>query len=170
MRPGCGHPSNFPPIPGMPVPPFEWCGKKNCVLSADVLREPPVTSNTWARPIRMDSGVVMARQVITTLIDDLDGKKADRTVEFSLDGINYTIDLSEANAGKLRKALDPFINAGTRLGRSGRIPARRTAPSRTASSRDENRLIREWALANGHQISERGRIPQSVTDAYRAAN
>jgi hypothetical protein len=113
----------------------------------------------------------MARQVITTLIDDLDGKKADRTVEFSLDGINYTIDLSEANAGKLRKALDPFITAGTRLGRgAGRIPARRTAPSRTAGSRDENRSIREWAQANGHQISERGRIPQSVTDAYRAAN
>ena len=115
----------------------------------------------------------MARQVITTLIDDLDGKKADRTVEFSLDGVNYTIDLSEANAGKLRKALDPYINAGTRIGRAGtgRIPARRGAtPGRTAGSRDENRLIREWAVANGHQISERGRIPQSVTDAYRAAN
>jgi Lsr2 len=115
----------------------------------------------------------MARQVITTLIDDLDGKAADRTVEFSLDGISYTIDLSEANAGKLRKALDPFITAGTRLGRSNstsRIPGRRGVPSRTASSRDENRLIREWAQANGHQISERGRIPQSVTDAYRAAH
>ena len=112
----------------------------------------------------------MARQVITTLIDDLDGKKADRTVEFSLDGISYTIDLSEANAGKLRKALDPYINAGTRLGRgSGRVVSRRGAPTRTAGSRDENRLIREWALANGHQISERGRIPQSVTDAYRAS-
>src|SRR3954451_21155199 len=61
----------------------------------------------------------MARQVITTLIDDLDGKPADRTVEFSLDGTSYTIDLSEANAGKLRKALDPFIEAGTRLGRGG---------------------------------------------------
>jgi hypothetical protein len=114
----------------------------------------------------------MARQVITTLIDDLDGKKADRTVEFSLDGINYTIDLSEANAGKLRKALDPFISAGTRLGRSGvaRINGRRGLPGRTASSRDENRSIREWAQANGHQISERGRIPQSVTDAYRSAH
>ena len=112
----------------------------------------------------------MARQVITTLIDDLDGKKADRTVEFALDGTSYTIDLSEANAGKLRKALDPYINAGTRLGRAGgRIPARRVTTGRTAGSRDENQLIREWAVANGHQISERGRIPQSVTDAYRAA-
>jgi hypothetical protein len=120
----------------------------------------------------MDLGVVMARQVITTLIDDLDGKKADRSVEFSLDGINYTIDLSEANAGKLRKALDPYINAGKRMGRStGRVSPRRGAGGgRTAGSRDENRQIREWASANGHQISERGRIPQSVTQAYRAAN
>ncbi|GIF13102.1 histone-like nucleoid-structuring protein Lsr2 [Actinoplanes teichomyceticus] len=115
----------------------------------------------------------MARQVITTLIDDLDGKKADRTVEFSLDGISYTIDLSEANAGKLRKALDPYITAGTRLGRTpagGRAPARGAAPARTAGSRDENRLIREWAIRNGHKISERGRIPQEVSNAYRAAH
>jgi hypothetical protein len=114
----------------------------------------------------------MARQVITTLIDDLDGKKADRTVEFSLDGVSYTIDLSESNAGKLRKALDPYISAGTRLGRTAsRIPARgAAAPARTAGSRDENRLIREWAIANGHKISERGRIPQEVSNAYRAAH
>ena len=114
----------------------------------------------------------MARQVITTLIDDLDGEKADRTVEFSLDGVSYTIDLSEENAGKLRKALDPYINAGTRLGRatSGRIPVRGAAPVRSAGSRDENKLIREWAISNGHKISERGRIPQDVSKAYRAAH
>jgi hypothetical protein len=113
----------------------------------------------------------MARQVITTLIDDLDGKKADRTVEFSLDGTAYTIDLSEANAGKLRKALDPFINAGTRVGRgSGRRQSATVTAGRTAGSRDENKAVREWASRNGHQISERGRIPQSVSDAYRAAH
>src|SRR3954462_1837022 len=113
----------------------------------------------------------MARQVITTLIDDLDGKKADRTVEFSLDGASYTIDLSDANAGKLRKALDPFISAGTRVGRSsGRARHVGAVTSgRTAGSRDENKAIRDWAASNGHQISERGRIPQSVSDAYRAA-
>jgi hypothetical protein len=116
----------------------------------------------------------MARQVITTLIDDLDGKKADRTVEFSLDGTSYTIDLSEANAGKLRKALDPFIAAGTRVGRgSGRGSARNAGAggsARSGSSRDENKAIRDWASRNGYQISERGRIPQSVTSAYREAH
>ena len=112
----------------------------------------------------------MARQVITTLIDDLDGKKADRTVEFSLDGTSYTIDLSDANAGKLRKALDPFIAAGTRVGRASARAVRTSGPARPAGSRDENKLIRDWALQNGHQISERGRIPQSVTSAYRQAH
>jgi hypothetical protein len=115
----------------------------------------------------------MARRVITTLIDDLDGKKADRTVEFALDGTSYTIDLSEANAGKLRKALDPFIAAGTRVGRgSARASTRNAgalASGRSASSRDENKAIRDWAARNGYQISERGRIPQTVSDAYRAA-
>ncbi|GGK84627.1 histone-like nucleoid-structuring protein Lsr2 [Mangrovihabitans endophyticus] len=115
----------------------------------------------------------MARQVITTLIDDLDGKTADRTVEFSLDGTSYTIDLSEANAGRLRKALDPFIAAGTRVGRGGGRGPKRTSAAfggRSASSRDENKAIRDWALRNGHQISERGRIPSSVSDAYREAH
>jgi hypothetical protein len=116
----------------------------------------------------------MARQVITTLIDDLDGKPADRTVEFSLDGTSYTIDLSDANAGKLRKALDPFISAGTRVGRggSGRGPGRPPASGsgRAGNDRDQNKAIRDWATQNGHQVSERGRIPQSITDAYRAAH
>jgi Lsr2 len=113
----------------------------------------------------------MARQVITTLIDDLDGKAADRTVEFSLDGATYRVDLSEANAGKLRKALEPYIDAGTRVGRGGgRAAARPAAGGRTTSSRDENRAIREWALQQGHQVSERGRIPASVSSAYRAAH
>ncbi len=114
----------------------------------------------------------MARQVITTLIDDLDGKPADRTVEFSLDGVSYTIDLSDTNAGKLRKALDPYIAAGTRVGRGGaaRGSARPAASGRTGGDRDQNRAIREWATQNGHTVSERGRIPQNVIDAYRAAH
>jgi hypothetical protein len=113
----------------------------------------------------------MAKQVITLLTDDLDGGEADRTVEFGLDGVNYTIDLSEKNAGKLRKALDPFLSAATRVGRSGAVApaARRSAPVSTGrASRDQNQAIREWANNNGHPVSERGRIPSHIVEAYNS--
>jgi hypothetical protein len=117
------------------------------------------------------SGVnlTMAKQIVTLLTDDIDSSDADRTVEFGLDGVTYTIDLSEKNAGKLRKALDPYLAAASRLGRgsAGRVPARRTAaaaPSR--ANRDQNQAIREWATRNGYQVSERGRIPASIVDAF----
>lgn len=112
----------------------------------------------------------MAKQVITLLTDDLDGGEADRTVEFGLDGVNYTIDLSEKNAGKLRKALDPYLNVANRVGRGGgdARPARRngSAPSTGRAGRDENQKIREWAGQNGYEVSERGRIPSSIVEAY----
>ena len=58
----------------------------------------------------------MAKQIITLLTDDLDGGDADRTIEFGLDGVNFTIDLSENNAGKLRKALEPYLTAAAKVG------------------------------------------------------
>ncbi|MFY1632752.1 histone-like nucleoid-structuring protein Lsr2 [Solwaraspora sp. WMMB335] len=109
----------------------------------------------------------MAKKVITLLTDDLDGSEADRTVEFSLDGVSYTIDLSEKNAGKLRKALDAYIAAGTRVSRSAATARGRggfAAPAR--SDREQNRAIREWAAKNGYTVSERGRIPANVIAAY----
>jgi|HigsolmetaAR202D_1030399.scaffolds.fasta_scaffold37496_2 hypothetical protein len=113
----------------------------------------------------------MAKRVITLLTDDLDGSEADRTVEFGIDGVNYTIDLSDKNAGKLRKALDVYIKAGTRIGRTSsesRRGGRRGATSSpTRSDRELNRAIREWAVQNGYEVSERGRIPSSVVQAYK---
>ncbi|MBQ1024615.1 Lsr2 family protein [Micromonospora sp. C95] len=113
----------------------------------------------------------MAKQVITVLTDDLDGGKADRTVEFSLDGVAYTIDVSDENAGVLRKSLDPFINAGRRLGRgatdTSRSPRRTIGSGAPGMNREQNRAVREWAVQNGYKISERGRIPVEVTEAYK---
>jgi hypothetical protein len=111
----------------------------------------------------------MAKQVITLLTDDLDGGEADRTVEFGLDGVTYTIDLSEKNAGKLRKALDPYLSVATRVGRSSadvRGVRRGAAAASGRASRDQNQAIREWASKNGYEVSERGRIPSSIVEAY----
>lgn len=112
----------------------------------------------------------MAKHIITLLTDDLDGGDADRTIEFGLDGVNYTIDLSEKNAGKLRRALEPYLTAAAKVGRTGangRIASRAAAaPSR--SNREQNQAIREWAVKNGYEVSERGRIPASVVEAFHA--
>jgi hypothetical protein len=116
----------------------------------------------------------MAKQVVTLLTDDLDGSEADRTVEFGLDGTNYTIDLSDKNAGKLRKALEPYIGAGTRVGRGQADrrggPRSRALATGGRSSREQNQAIREWAAKNGYEVSERGRIPTSVVEAFDKAH
>jgi nucleoid-associated protein Lsr2 len=112
----------------------------------------------------------MAKQVITVLTDDLDGGGADRTIEFGLDGVNYTIDLSEKNAGKLRKVLDPYLTVASRLGRTGANgrTASRVAAAPSRANRDQNQAIREWATKNGYEVSERGRIPASIVEAFHA--
>ncbi|MGA5304599.1 histone-like nucleoid-structuring protein Lsr2 [Nucisporomicrobium flavum] len=109
----------------------------------------------------------MARQIVTVLTDDLDGGDADRTVEFGLDGANYTIDLSDKNIAKLRKALDPYLAAGTRISRSAST-GRRGAPAAGSlrSNREQNQAIREWASKNGFELSARGRIPSTIVEAY----
>ncbi len=115
----------------------------------------------------------MAKQVVTVLTDDLDGTAADRTVEFGLDGLNYTIDLSDKNAGKLRKALEPYITAGHRLGRrsgGGRGgPRTRTVAVASRPSREQNQAVRAWAAKNGYAVSDRGRIPAAVMEAFNHA-
>jgi hypothetical protein len=112
----------------------------------------------------------MARQTTITLVDDLDGVEADEQVEFSVDGRSYEIDLSAVNAGRLREALAPFISAARRTGARRSTTPTAAAPSRPSSSRAQNQAIREWAIAQGMQVSERGRIPTNVLTAYHSAH
>ena len=108
----------------------------------------------------------MAQRVHIVLEDDLDGNVADETVTFGLDGVNYEIDLSRKNATKLRDALALYVGSGRRAsGRAGRKPARGRAA--TGPSALE---IREWARAQGYEVSDRGRVPADVRAAYEAAN
>lgn len=51
----------------------------------------------------------MATRIISTLVDDLDGSEAAETVQFSLDGRSYEIDLSSTHADQLRAGLLPYL-------------------------------------------------------------
>lgn len=120
----------------------------------------------------ISKGTTVAKQTTVTLIDDIDGSPADEQVEFAVDGKSYEIDLSAANSAKLRNALAPFISAARRTGggRRGSGSSSASSPSRPAADREQNQAIREWAQAQGMKISERGRIPSNVLEAYHAAH
>lgn len=110
----------------------------------------------------------MAQKVTVSLIDDLDGDRADETVEFGVDGKNYEIDLSSSNADKLRDALASYVAAARRPGgrrRSGGTNAAVVA-RRPSVDREQNQAIRDWARKRGMKVSDRGRIPADVLDAY----
>ncbi|MBA0053087.1 Lsr2 family protein [Streptomyces sp. AJS327] len=110
----------------------------------------------------------MAQKVQVLLLDDLDGGEADETVTFALDGKTYEIDLTTANADKLRGVLEPYVNGGRRTGgRSGRGKARAASPS--AGGQDTAK-IRAWAKEQGYEVNDRGRVPANIREAYEKAN
>ncbi|GGG71386.1 Lsr2 family protein [Kocuria dechangensis] len=108
----------------------------------------------------------MAQSVQIILEDDLEGGPADETVQFGVDGRHYEIDLSTANAEKLREALRPFVASSRRA--QGKT-TRATGARSSSGGNPETAKIRAWAKENGYEVSDRGRIHQSVKDAYYAA-
>lgn len=108
----------------------------------------------------------MAQSVQIILEDDLEGGPADETVQFGVDSRQYEIDLSTTNAEKLREALCPYAASGRRA--QGK-PTRATGPRSSTGGNPETAKIRAWAKDNRYEVSDRGRIHQSVKDAYYAA-
>jgi hypothetical protein len=122
----------------------------------------------------------VAQKTIVTLIDDLTGEEAEdiSTVEFALEGVTYEIDLANDNAAKLRDNLARYVAAARKT--SGRRPSARGADrsasrgagnggvARSGYNRDTLRAIREWAKQNGHSVSDRGRLPLTVLQAWEA--
>ena len=111
------------------------------------------------------------KQTVTTtqFTDDLDGGKAQSTVRFAYQGVEMEIDPSSKNRSGMEKALKPYIDAGRKV-RATRSPRTKRASSNGATSRRSDlAAIRDWANANGMQVSGRGRIAADVVTAYEAA-
>ena len=108
----------------------------------------------------------MAQKVQVTLVDDLDGSEAEETVRFSLDRVDYEIDLSKKNAARLRDVLGKYVGAARRLGgRRASGGARRGRAGGNGSA-----AIRDWAKSKGYQVSDRGRVPANIVEEYNKAH
>ncbi|WMM74484.1 Lsr2 family protein [Rhodococcus pyridinivorans] len=114
---------------------------------------------------------------VTSYYDDFDGKEIEeglaQTIEFSVDGKDYRIDLRPDNADKFRGDLEKWVAAASEVitpkrGRPAGGGQRKSSAS--GRSREELAAIREWAKKNGHEVSERGRIAKPIQDAYDAAH
>ena len=116
--------------------------------------------------------VSAARKVQVILSDDLDENlSADETVSFSLDGTSYEIDLAEKNAKEMRDALSRYVSAARKVGRGNRASGGgRSRATGGRMDREQAGAIRDWARKNGHAVSDRGRIPASVVEAYESAH
>lgn len=108
----------------------------------------------------------MAKVVSTAYVDDLDGSEASGPVDFSLDGKDYTIDLSDSNAARLRDALASYIASARRASRSDRRQSSSRQRSGSGRSREETQEIRSVLRELGYEVKDRGRVPSDLLAAY----
>jgi Lsr2 len=104
----------------------------------------------------------MSSKTIILLEDDTDGSKAAETVEFSIDGATYSIDLSAKNAKELRGGLEKYIEAARKTG-GKRSTARKTAGNVDLAA------VRAWAASHDIKVATRGRVSAAVIDQFRQA-
>ncbi|MDL5154839.1 histone-like nucleoid-structuring protein Lsr2 [Actinomycetospora termitidis] len=125
----------------------------------------------------------MAQKTVVTLVDDLTGEESEdiTTVEFALDGVTYEIDLDDKNSAELRDSLAQYVAAARRTGgrRAAGGGGRRRAsggagtgtPRATSPGgydRETSKQIRDWARSEGFEVSDRGRVPNNVVEAWES--
>jgi hypothetical protein len=104
----------------------------------------------------------MAKNIVTQYTDDIDGSRAQGTIQFSYNGSAYEIDLSTKNAKAFEKALSPYIDAARKIRRPAGATTRRARHTPAANLAD----VRAWAQSNGYEVAGRGRIPAAVLEAF----
>lgn len=116
----------------------------------------------------------MGKRVTVTLFDDLNPElEAETERTFTIDGMEYHLDLSQKNAEQFDSELDKWIQVATssRVGRT-RTPAKRSSSSKNTYSGGEAGLplaeIRAWAQEKGIEIADRGRVSAEVVRAWKA--
>jgi hypothetical protein len=91
----------------------------------------------------------------TVRVDDLDGSEGANPVLFSVDGVSYSIDLSDKNRDKLVKALAPYVEAG-----------RRTTPARKSRGSSSLAEAKAWLKGQGFDVKDRGPLTNEQREAW----
>jgi hypothetical protein len=117
----------------------------------------------------------MAKTTRVVLICDLhgDGTEAVTTIRLDNGIARYELDLCQTHVDELTRA-GRRLRPRRRTGRAGAATkaARKTAPATTrrrARGAPDTARVREWARAHGYAVSDRGRIPGAILEAFTAS-
>ncbi|AYR03187.1 Lsr2-like DNA bridging protein [Gordonia phage Octobien14] len=117
----------------------------------------------------------MARKEVLEITDDYDGKMIGPDEEWSpvpfvVNGTAYQLDLRAANQERFQKDMDKWINRATKVGRAPKVGGSKPKPASTSSESGlDLSVVRAWANNNGYTVSEKGRVPKHVMEAYEAS-
>jgi hypothetical protein len=111
----------------------------------------------------------MAKTTRVVLTCDLHGDGTEAVTTIRMDN----------GAARCQSHFDELTGAGRRLRprrRTGRAGAATKAANKTAAAKTRRRgggavdtaAVREWARAHGHTVSDRGRIPRHILEAFTA--
>lgn len=108
----------------------------------------------------------MASKTVVELFDDLDGGRADETVRFALDGVEYEIDLSTKHAAELRDMLAVYIGHAHRpasrarraVAEESRARNGRNGKTAVSSSASLTAEIRRLASESAQKVSQAARV------------
>jgi hypothetical protein len=112
----------------------------------------------------MEADSVVAKEMLTVVRDDFDGSKGASEITFGLDSVTYVIDLSPKNEEKLRQLLNPYLDVATRVREEH--AGRGHGATRMGPDKQRNGAIRRWAIDQGVELPQRGRIAGAVIAAY----
>jgi hypothetical protein len=110
----------------------------------------------------------MAQKTVVTVLCDLphDSEvEGTESISFTVDGNAYQIDLCPPHSEEFGTKVGAFSAHARRV-----LSGSRRRRARPGQGRRRGADIREWARNRGHDISDRGRIPDSVIAAYEAAH
>jgi hypothetical protein len=115
----------------------------------------------------------MAKTTRVVLTCDLHGDDTEAVTTIRMDNgtARYELDLCQSH-------FDELTGAGRRLRPRRRTGGARSATKAASKAATKTRgggrgaldtaAVREWARANGHTVSDRGRIPRHVLEAFTA--
>jgi hypothetical protein len=106
--------------------------------------------------------------------DDLDGSMLETgdggTVSFTFQGQDYELELSRRNEAKLAELLAPYIAVARAIGAGEQRPQKNVEVPAAGRRGYEPRDVREWLVASGYDIPERGPVKKELLQLFEEAN